>query len=293
MTLRYLEVFLALARTPNMRDVAHQTFVSQAAVSNALREFETEMGMELFDRVGRGIRLNDKGRFLATRLAPLYNQLRNVLSLLPGDELVGNLLVGASVTIANSIIPQILYNMTVAHPNLELHCQSGNTGEIAQLVESGQLDVGFVEGDVNAPALNTIPIGQEELVVVTADKELAAKTWPIAKLMDALWLLREPGSGTRETFLRRLTPLGLKPARILELVHTDAIKQVLYNPGTLSCMSPRVVQQEVADKKLYRVPIADVCFDRTFYRVEHRECGPSRLRDALSKELEACLAAVE
>ena len=57
MTLRYLEIFLALARTPNMRDAAAKLFISQAAVSSALRDFEAELGVSLFDRMGRGIRL--------------------------------------------------------------------------------------------------------------------------------------------------------------------------------------------------------------------------------------------
>ena len=89
MTLRYLEIFLALARTPNMRDAAAKLFISQAAVSSALRDFEAELGVSLFDRMGRGIRLNDKGRLLEERLAPLYNQLKNVLALVASDELAG------------------------------------------------------------------------------------------------------------------------------------------------------------------------------------------------------------
>lgn len=91
MTLRYLEIFLALARTPNMRDAAAKLFISQAAVSSALRDFEAELGVSLFDRMGRGIRLNDKGRLLEERLAPLYNQLKNVLALVASDELAGKI----------------------------------------------------------------------------------------------------------------------------------------------------------------------------------------------------------
>lgn len=286
MTLRYLEVFLKLAHTPNMRDVAASMFISQAAVSSTLRDFEAELGVELFHRQGRGIRLNEKGRLLELRLAPLYNQLRNVLTLVSSDELMGKLLVGASATLADAVIPQILYDMKIRYPHLELDCKSGNTTEIVQLVETGKLDLGFVEGEVQSLGVHVTPLGHEQLVVVSADAALAAEPRRIGDLMGACWLLREAGSGTRETLLRQLIPLGLRPNIFLELEQTHAIKQVLRNPGTLSCLSPRVVEREIAAGELFVVPVQDLCFERMFYRVEHKDSPPSPLRDALSAALQ-------
>ncbi len=289
MTLRYIEVFLALARTPNMRDVAHKMFVSQAAISSALREFESEIGVEVFDRVGRGIRLNEKGRLLEKRLAPLHHQLDNVLALLSNEELFGKLFVGASVTLANWVMPQILYDMKVRYPNVELDCFSANSSEIVQQVESGQLDMGFVEGDVDAIDLVITPLGREELVVVTRDQELASKPRSIEDLMQYFWLLREAGSGTRETFMRHITPLGLRPKQFLELAHTDAIKHVLHNPGTLSCLPPRVIEQELAEGILSTIEVSNIRFDRMFYRIERKESVPTPLREALFQELQSHL----
>ncbi len=289
MTLRYMQVFLALASTPNMRDVAQHMFVSQAAISNALREFEAEIGVELFDRVGRGIRINEKGRLLEKRLAPIYNQLTNVLSLLSSEELFGKLHVGASVTLANWVIPQVLYDMKMHFPHVELDYISGNTGAIVQQVESGHLDMGFVEGDVDTVSLSVMPIGSEDLVVVTSDSELAKEEHSIEELMQYFWLLREVGSGTRETFLRHITPSGLRPKDFLELAHTDAIKQVLQNKGTLSCLSPHVVKRELQDEVLFVVPVSNMRFDRNFYCIERKESGSTPLREALLNELRSRL----
>ncbi len=285
MTLRYMEVFLALAKTPNMRDVAQRMFLSQAAISNALRDFEAEIGVELFDRAGRGIRINEKGRLLEKRLAPLFHQLNNVLSLLSSEELFGKMHVGASLTLANWVIPQVLYDMKMHYPHVELDCTSGNTSEIVQQVKLGQLDIGFVEGDVSSVSLAITPIGQEELVVVTADKELASEPRSIEELMNYFWLLREAGSGTRETLFRALTPLGLRPQNFLELAHTDAIKHILPNAGTLSCVSPLVMKQEIDDGSLFIIPVKDMHFTRMFYCVERQENKDSPLREALFTEL--------
>ena len=196
MTLRYLEIFLALARTPNMRDAAAKLFISQAAVSSALRDFEAELGVSLFDRMGRGIRLNDKGRLLEERLAPLYNQLKNVLALVASDELAGKIRIGASTTLSDFVLPQVLYNFKMRHHQVEIECESGNTADIVRHVEHGLLDVGFVEGDVHNLAVEITPLAKESLVIVTADKALAeAGPYPIEALLDRHWLLREPGSG--------------------------------------------------------------------------------------------------
>lgn len=239
MTLRYLEIFLALARTPNMRDAATRLFISQAAVSSALRDFEAELGVPLFDRIGRGIRLNDKGRLLEERLAPLYNQLKNVLSLVSSDTLAGRIRIGASTTLSDFVLPQVLYNFRMQHDQVSIECEAGNTADIVHHVENGLLDVGFVEGEVHNLAVEVTPLAKESLVIVTADKALAdSGPHPIEKLLDRHWLLREPGSGTRETFLRKITPLGLRPKIFLEFEHNDPIKLVLRNPGTLSCLSP-------------------------------------------------------
>ena len=157
MTLRYLEIFLALARTPNMRDAAAKLFISQAAVSSALRDFEAELGVSLFDRMGRGIRLNDKGRLLEERLAPLYNQLKNVLALVASDELAGKIRIGASTTLSDFVLPQVLYNFKMRHHQVEIECESGNTADIVRHVEHGLLDVGFVEGDVTTSPWKSPP----------------------------------------------------------------------------------------------------------------------------------------
>ncbi len=289
MKLRYLEVFLALAQTPNMRDVAHALFVSQAAISSTLRDFEDEMGVELFERVGRGIRLNAKGRILQKRLEPLYHQLTNVLSLLSSDEPMGKLCIGASLTLSNWVIPQILYDIKKRYPHVELECLSDNTLEIVRKVESAQLDMGFVEGDVSSANLNVTFIGSEELVIVTADKDLASQPRSIEELMDKFWLLREVGSGTREKFLTSITSLGLQPAQSLDLPHTDAIKDVLQNEGTLSCLSPRSIELELRYGILHKVPMSNMHFTRNFYCVDRNENSLSALRKILIDELQARL----
>ncbi|WP_461210689.1 LysR family transcriptional regulator [Desulfocurvus sp. DL9XJH121] len=267
-----MEIFLALARTPNMREVASRLYISQAAVSSALRELEADLGIPLFDRVGRGIRLNEKGRLLASYLAPLYRQLNDSLGLVVSDDMAGNLRLGASTTLADYVLPQVLFDFKKAHGLVSISFESANTVDIVQLVESGTLDMGFVEGEVRSLKVRATPMREEQLVVVTSDQEFAkAGPYPLAKLMSGNWLVREEGSGTRETFLTYVLRMGLSPNIFLEFSNNDAIKSVLRNKGTLACLSPLVVASELRRGVFHVVPVTDVAFTRTFMQVMHRD----------------------
>lgn len=288
MTLRHLELFLALARTPNMREVATRFFLSQAAVSSSLRAFEEEIGATLFERSGRGLVLNEKGRLLEKRLGPVYGQLKSVLSLAAYDSLAGAITIGASTTLADFVIPQILYDFRKAHSDVTITCESGNTADIVHRVEEGVIDVGFVEGEVRNLNVSVLPLARESLLVVTADRKLAEQgPCPIASLMGKHWLLREQGSGTREAFLDKITPRGLRPSVFLEFNHNDPIKILLRNQDTLACLSRRIVERELVAQELFGVAIADAQFTRTFYRVEHKDRQPSALVEVLSDAIQS------
>lgn len=272
MTFRYIEVFLALARTPNMREVASRLYISQAAVSSSLRGLESELGIQLFDRVGRGMRLNEKGRLLAAQLAPLYLQLSDSLSLAVSNEMSGNLRLGASTTLADFVLPQMLYDFKMKHRLVYMSFKSASTKDIVLGVEDGSLDLGFVEGEAQSLKLQSTPLRQERLVVVTSDWKFAQDgPYTLAQLMDAKWLLRQEGSGTRETFLSHAQRMGLMPNIFLEFSDNDAIKSVLRNRGTLACISPLVVATEIRRREFFIVTVQDADFSRTFLRIMHRD----------------------
>ena len=290
MTLRHIKVFLALARNPNMREVAELLCVSQAAVSSALRGFEDELGSRLFVRVGRGLVLNEKGKLLEKRLAPIYAELKGVLDLTAYATLAGSLKIGASTTLADFVLPVILYDFHSSHPNVRIGCESGNTHDILHGVEDGVLDVGFVEGQVQSLVLNVRALAEETLLVVSGDRESAAgPPVSIHELMRRRWLLREQGSGAREAFLAAITPLGLRPTDFLEFNHYDPIKILLHKPGTLACVSRHIVRRELEAGELWEVPLADIRFTRTFYRVEHKDRQASPLVEVLSDRIQAYL----
>lgn len=288
MTIRQLEIFLALAYTPNMRVVGTQFYLSQAAISGSLHAFEEELGVLLFDRVNRRLVLNEKGKLLEKRLMPLLTQVKEVLGLVANGNFAGLVRVGASTTLADFIIPQIIYDFNKKYKDVSIVCESSNTAHIVRGVDDGHYDIGFVEGEVRNLNVVVSPLVQETLLVATADRDFAKKgPYPLASLMDKDWLLREKGSGTREVFLNKIIPLGLRPQRFMEFNHNDPIKILLQNEGTLSCLSHHIIDRELKAEELFVVEISDVSFIRTFYRVEHKKKNSSVLVDLLSDAIQS------
>ncbi|MCW7754446.1 LysR family transcriptional regulator [Desulfobotulus sp. H1] len=283
MTFRQLELFLSLARTPHVRKVAEQHFLTQAAVSSALKELENEVGIPLFDRLNRRLVLNENGRALSERLGPLMQQFHDTIGLFKGERMSGHMHIGASATIADYVLPQILYRFRDLYPDVSITTTSANSSEITQNVENGKLDMGFVEGEVQSAVVMSAPIGEEEMIVVSSDAGFASKgPYSMQSLLSRRWLLREPGSGTRDTFLQGLGDQAVHLNVFLEFDHTESVKRVLQNSDTLSCMSPYAIRPELEQKKLFAVPLKTIRFPRRFYRLLHRDKYETRPMETFS-----------
>lgn len=287
MTIRQIDIFLALCITPNMREVAQDFYLSQAAVSSSLSSFELELGVLLFERVNNRLVLNEKGKFLAKKLRPIHSQLKEVLNLVGEDSVAGNLKVGASTTLADFIMPQIIYDFHKKYRDVQINCESGNTAKIIRHIEDGGYDIGFVEGSVRNIDVLVTPILQEELVVVSSSKEFATeRAYKLEELMDKEWLLREKGSAAREFILSKVHTMGLKIKHYMEFNHYDPIKILLKNNDTLACLSQYIIQRELEAGELFPVKISDVELVRTLSRVEHKDKKPSVLVELLSEAIE-------
>ncbi len=285
MTIKQFEIFLALALKPNMRETAKIFYLSQAAVSSSLHALEEELGVLLFDRVRNRLVLNEKGRLLQEKLIPISAQIKEMLTLVNSSEIAGDLNIGASTTLADYILPQIVYDLNKKYKDVNIRCEAKNTAEIIKNILDNVYDIGFVEGEVPNLNVNLTPLIDEKLVVLTSDKEFAlAKEYTIAELMDKEWLIREKGSGTREVFLNTISMQGLRPNNFMQCNHIKPIKSLLANKNTLSCLSPYVVMRELKAQELFIVNIKDVEFIRTLYQIERKDKLRNSLTDIFIEE---------
>lgn len=271
-TVRQIELFVALMRNPHIGNVADEHFLTQSAVSMAIKQLEETVGAQLFDRISNRLVPNENGRMFFERMEPVLEQFHEAETLFNRDRMAGVLTVGASSTIADYILPQVLFSFRDNFPEVRIEMLSRNSAEVIAGVESGHLALGFIEGDYESPVVNFKELCTEELTIVTSDKKFAgAKEYTMEELLDKRWILRERGSGTRQTMWEHLGKDAQKLQIFLELDHIESIKMIMKNPDTLSCLSPFSFQRELAWGDLHPVQITGQRFTRRYYVVTHKK----------------------
>jgi DNA-binding transcriptional LysR family regulator len=290
MTLEQLRIFIAVAEKQHVTHAASELNLTQSATSAAIAALEARYGIKLFDRVGRGIVLTQTGRdFLneAREVVARAKAAAQVLNDLAGLKR-GSLNLAASQTVANYWLPPRIATFRRAHPSIDLHVAIANTEQVAQAVNRGNADLGFVEGEVDDPALAIRKMEGDSLaVVVGAGHPWIGKTRITPKLLtETSWILREPGSGTRSMFEAALKKFEIKLSDLdvrLELPSNESVRVAVESGDCATAISDLVVAQSLAAGTLHRVKI-DLP-KRPFFILRHKERYASQAEKALLASL--------
>lgn len=265
-----MEIFLNVVVSGHLTNVAKEMKLSQSAVSMSIKELENILGRPVFDRINKKLVLNEVGRAFYKEIDPIFKKLRDIEFEFKNSENKGMIRVGASTTIVDYLMPAIICSYMSSYPDVKITLKEGNTKEIADMIKEGSIDVGFVEGFVSGSDIIKENVGVDELLVVTADKSLC-KRCTIDELADKRWVLREEGSGTREVFLDYIKEKVDDLNIFLELGHTESIKSILMNRECLTCISKISVETEIAEGKLYEVPVQNFECKRDFLMIYHKD----------------------
>jgi len=289
-TLRQLEVFLAVAGTQNISRAAEALAMSQSAVSGSLSDLESHFDILLFDRVGKRIQLNEFGRALRPRAQALLEQAQDLENALRNHTDIGRLQIGATLTIGNYLAVELMARFMREQPGAQVSLEVANTQEIVNKVVNFELDIALVEGELTHPELEITPWHEDELMVFCSpDHALAIKgELTDADLLEATWIVREIGSGTRQTFERAMHGLLPKLNIMLELQHTEAIKRAVEAGLGIGCISRVALLDAFRRGSLVPLSVPHRDFRRYFYFIVHRH----KYRSAgIQRWKELCIAA--
>lgn len=272
-SLRQLEIFVAISRSESVSRAAEELALSQSATSTALGEFERQFNLQLFDRVGKSLRLNEAGQQLLPRAVELLDRAREIENLLEGNAGVGHMKIGATLTVGNYLATILVAQFLQEHPDSRVQLQVHNTSTIVQQIANHELDIGLIEGDCHHPDIEVETWIADELVVFASpDHPLAAqRRISMERLLQESWILREIGSGTRETFDRAFRNHHAKLNIRLELEHTEAIKRAVESGLGIGCISHLALKDAFRRGSL--VPLATPALDlsRFFYFLWHKQ----------------------
>ena len=260
---RRLQVFHAVAKHLSFTKAAEALFMTQPAVTFQIRQLEEHFNTRLFDRAHGRISLTSSGVIAldyAERILAISAELDTRLKEMSG-QLAGPLLIGASTTIAEFLLPQILGEFKTRYPAVVPRLFVANSEAVQDRTAERSLDLGFIEGDSHLPSLATEIFSDDELQVVCAPAHPLAKhkTASPQALTQHAYVSREPGSGTREVIDHYLQKSGVSPESlqvVMEVSSPEALKGLVATGVGFSIMSRVTVTKEIRLGELVQVPLA-------------------------------------
>ena len=264
MNLHLLRMFLTVVEHQSFSRAAEALYVSQSAVSKGVRELENQLDLPLIERATgtkgqRGLQLTDSGQALYEHARGIFAMERLAVEDIR-DRLElrkGRLRIGASTTVAGYWLPGFIARFVREHPGIEFDLTVANTGEIGHAIVDGRIDAGFVEGAVDDARLEATLWKSEPLLLVAAhDSPLSPKRRPsAAELSKQTWLVREPGSGTRQVTDSLLEARGIAPKAWVEIGSNEAIARAVAEGAGIAVLPAVVVADLIAIGRLRKLKL--------------------------------------
>jgi DNA-binding transcriptional LysR family regulator len=258
---RRLQVFHAVAKHLSFTKGAEALFMTQPAVTFQIRQLEEQFNTRLFDRSQGRIALTPAGVVAfqyAERILALSAELESRLREMSGQD-AGPLLIGASTTIAEYLLPRIVGEFKARHPGIVPRLFVANSEQVQERVAERTLDLGFIEGDSHLPSLASDVCCEDELQVVCAPSHPLAKQALVAPrtLSEHGYISREPGSGTREVVDHYLQKAGLDSLQVvMEASSPEALKGLVATGLGFTIMSRATVAKEARLGELVPIPLS-------------------------------------
>lgn len=247
MNLRHVRTFLAVCDTGSFTAAAPVICRSQPAISRQVHQLEEDLGVKLFDLLGKSLVLTDAGRLFeaeARRLVADANRLVERLGQFHRG-IRGRLRLGASSTPAAGLVPAAMADMVRGRPDLELHLEVGPSGDLVERVLNNDLDLIVVGRPPREPKLVSEVVGQDRIGCLGS-----ATGGPDPWHPETLWVLKPAASATRRHAEDWLRSAGIQPRRILELGDAGAITALVAEGVGLTCLSVLVAQDALDHGRL-------------------------------------------
>lgn len=273
MTIRHLKIFLAVCDGGcNTTRAAEALTMAQPAVSLALKELEQYYGVVLFDRVGRHLQITAAGKRLweyASHITSLFDDMEKGMR---DWDTFGILRVGASITIGSQFLPNYVKAFYARHPGTEIRAVIEPSDRLEAQILSSDLDLALMEGVSHSPSLESEEYMEDHLVVIcpARGRFVQGQTLTQEEFRSQKLLLREPGSGTRETFQRVMEEAGLSVEPIWEAMSTTALVNAVINGLGITVLPHRMVLGPLSKGLVISVRVEGLEFRRKYYIVRHR-----------------------
>jgi DNA-binding transcriptional LysR family regulator len=270
-----LEIFRAVIQYGGFNRASKYLRLSQPAISANIKKLEEDLGIELFERLGRSIQLTDAGKIVeqyTTRLTALLTEVRHAIEDVKGLE-AGQLRCGAATTVGIYLLPRVLLQFKKQFPKVETQLSLEQSRKIEERVLTNDLDLGFVNDSLGiSSSLETRASITDELVMITPCEHYLARFQKVSpkRLRDLPLILGPKNSYTRKIIEKYLDTAGITYRCVMEVENTEVIKAAVSEGLGLSVISLARIRQEIRNHLLIPVRISGLSMRRNFKLVIHR-----------------------
>lgn len=292
LNLHLVRVFYQIVENQSFTKAAEKLFISQSAVSKAIRELETQLGLSLIERNMTGvkknktIKLTEDGRILFEHARAIFSLEKVAIDDLQARIGLkqGKLTIGASTTIASYWLANYVTAFHQKYPNIELNIKVGNTEMMRQALIDCDIDLAIVEGEIDDQRINKEVWQQEELNIITSPDI----SFSLKELSNQLWLVREQGSGTYKVTENMLQTLKIKPKQRITMASNEGIARMVACGIGVAILPACIVEDLITLKKVkvLQLPQANKLI-RTLYLITLQERPVSTLLQRFIEELKS------
>ena len=285
MTLRHLEIFRAVCARESITLAAEHLNMTQPAVSLAVKELEAFYGVQLLERMNRRIYITDAGRSLLQYADAVLSPCEESVRVLRDSGTHSHCSFGMTVTIGESRLPSILSRLARELPQISVQAFVQNSRRTEQMIQRNEIDFALVNNITAVSPSHVVDfLGQEEMAAVCAPAYLAGQTsLSLEALAQQPLLLREPGSGTRNSVDAILQTVGRKAAPLVESISTASLVSCAASGQGIAILPRSQVRQALAEGRLRELEINGPTFSQQYFLVYHRN---KYLTDGMKRVIE-------
>lgn len=272
MTLKHMKIFVAVCNENSITLAAKKLYLSQPAVSLAVKELEEYYGVKLFERLSRKIYITEAGKRVysyAVHIVSLFEEMDEKIKNWDND---GKIRIGSSITIGTQLMPGLVQAFLRLYPHAETYVTIDSSDIIEKKIITNEVDIALIEGVVHTDNIISEPFFDDELAIICdADNPLCKKDYiTIEDLADQRLLLREKNSGTREIVENFLAMHDFVVNPAWESTSTQAIVNAVADGLGISILPLQLITSYRNSQKLCRLNLRDVEFKRQFHILYHK-----------------------
>lgn len=274
MTFRHLKIFVSLYENNfNTTKTAASMHMTQPAVSLAVEELEQYYGVALFDRIGNRLKITPAGlRFYeySSHIIALFDEMDNSMK---NWDLAGTIRVGSSITIGSQFLPDYVNSFQSRYPGTRVKAQIAPSKQLEQMILNNELDFALIEGSSHNPSFICEEYMEDHLTVIcSANGQFQpGQEISIHEFCQQNFLLREHGSGTRETFENTIAAAGFSIEPIWEAVSTTALVNAVISGIGISILPHRMIADAIQQGQVIAVTVKGLEFKRKFNIIYHQK----------------------